>query len=53
MILEAFHEIGVDDIGRVHIPVISLKLSLSVIIGTLIVITFTSLQSTRNRTTGE
>lgn len=47
MILEAFHEIGVDDIGRVHIPVISLKLSLSVIIGTLIVITATSMHSTR------
>ena len=49
MILEAFHEIGVDDIGRFHIPVISLKLSLSVIIGTLIVITATSLHTTRKR----
>lgn len=49
MILEALHDLGVHDLGNFHIPEISLKVSLGVIIATLIVITATSLHSTRKR----
>lgn len=49
MILEAFHEMGVDYISGIHLPVISLRTSLAVIISTLIVITATSLHATREK----
>lgn len=49
MILEAFHEIGVDYISGIHLPVISLRTSLAVIISTLLVITATSLRATREK----
>jgi tellurite resistance protein TerC len=42
MILEALHGIGV------HVPEISLELSLSVIISTLVITAITSLVATRN-----
>jgi tellurite resistance protein TerC len=48
MIMEAFHGIGVDEIAGVHIPEVSLEVSLGVIISSLIITTVASLTATRN-----
>jgi len=47
MIMEAFHGIKIDEIAGVHIPEISLEVSLGVIVATLIVTTVASLTATR------
>ncbi len=47
MIMEAFHGIGVDDIAAVHIPDVSLEISLGVIVATLMITTVASLTATR------
>jgi len=47
MVMEAFHGIGIDDIAGVHIPEISLEVSLGVIVASLIVTTVASLTATR------
>jgi len=47
MIMEAFHGIGIDEIGGLHIPEISLELSLGVIVATLLITTVASLTATR------
>ncbi|NCW71642.1 MAG: TerC family protein [Actinobacteria bacterium] len=47
MIIEAFHGIGIHDIAGVHIPEVSLELSLGVIIGSLAITTVASLTATR------
>ncbi|NDE39252.1 MAG: TerC family protein [Actinobacteria bacterium] len=47
MIMEAFHGIGIHDIAGVHIPEVSLELSLGVIIGSLAITTVASLTATR------
>ena len=47
MIMEAFHGIGIDDIAGVHIPEVSLEVSLGVIIASLIITTVASLTATR------
>ena len=46
MIFEAFHGIGIDAIGGVHVPEVSLGFSLGVIITCLIVTTIASLTAT-------
>ncbi len=48
MIMEAFHGIGIDEIAGVHIPEVSLEVSLGIIVATLIVTTVASLTATRN-----
>jgi tellurite resistance protein TerC len=47
MIMEAFHGIGIDEIAGVHIPEVSLEVSLGVIIASLIITTVASLTATR------
>ena len=47
MIMEAFHGIGIDDIAAIHIPDVSLEISLGVIVATLIITTVASLTATR------
>ena len=47
MILEAFHGIGIDEAFSVHIPEVSLELSLGTIITVLIVTTVASLTASR------
>lgn len=47
MVMEAFHGIDINEIAGVHIPEISLEVSLGVIIATLIVTTIASLTATR------
>jgi len=47
MVMEAFHGIGVDEIAEVHIPEVSLEVSLGVIVATLLVTTVASLTATR------
>jgi tellurite resistance protein TerC len=48
MIMEAFHGIGIDEFAGVHIPEVSLEVSLGVIIASLIITTVASLTATRN-----
>jgi tellurite resistance protein TerC len=48
LIFEAFHGVGVDEILGVHIPEISLAVSLSVIAASLAVTTAVSLSVTRS-----
>ena len=47
MIMEAFHGVGIDEIGGLHIPEISLELSLGVIVASLLITTVASLTATR------
>jgi tellurite resistance protein TerC len=47
MVMEAFHGIGIDDIVGVHIPEVSLEVSLGVIVASLLVTTVASLTATR------
>ena len=47
MIMEAFHGIGIYEIGNVHIPEVSLEFSLGVIIASLLITTVASLTATR------
>ena len=47
MIMEALHGIGIDEISGVHIPEVSLEVSLGVIVASLIVTTVASLTATR------
>jgi len=47
MIMEAFHGIGIDAIGGVHIPEVSLEVSLGVIIASLLITAVASLTATR------
>jgi tellurite resistance protein TerC len=47
MVMEAFHGIGVDEIAEVHIPEVSLEVSLGVIVASLLVTTVASLTATR------
>jgi len=47
MIMEAFHGIGIDEIVGVHIPEVSLEVSLGVIVASLITTTVASLTATR------
>ena len=47
MIMEAFHGIGIDEITGVHIPEVSLEVSLGVIVASLVVTTVASLTATR------
>jgi len=47
MIMEAFHGIGIDEIARVHIPEVSLEVSLGVIVASLVITTVASLTATR------
>ena len=47
MIMEAFHGIGINDIAAIHIPDVSLEISLGVIVATLIITTVASLTATR------
>jgi len=47
MIMEAFHGIGIDEIAGVHIPEISLEVSLGVIVASLAITTVASLTATR------
>jgi len=47
MVMEAFHGIGIDEIAGVHIPEVSLEVSLGVIVATLLVTTVASLTATR------
>jgi tellurite resistance protein TerC len=47
MIMEAFHGIGIDEIAGVHIPEVSLEVSLGVIVASLLVTTVASLTATR------
>ena len=47
MIMEAFHGIGIDDIAAIHIPDVSLEISLGVIVATLMITTVASLTATR------
>jgi tellurite resistance protein TerC len=47
MIMEAFHGIGIDAIGGVHIPEVSLEVSLGVIVASLLITTVASLTATR------
>lgn len=51
MVMEAFHGINIDEIAGVHIPEVSLEVSLGVIVATLIVTTVASLTATRKDTT--
>ncbi|CAB4331625.1 MAG: TerC family protein [Actinobacteria bacterium] len=48
MIMEAFHGIGIDELAGVHIPEVSLEVSLGVIIASLAITTVASLTATRN-----
>jgi tellurite resistance protein TerC len=48
MIMEAFHGIGIDEIAGVHIPEVSLEVSLGVIVASLMITTVASLTATRN-----
>jgi tellurite resistance protein TerC len=47
MIMEAFHGIGVHEIAGVHIPEVSLEVSLGVIVASLLITTVASLTATR------
>jgi tellurite resistance protein TerC len=47
MIMEAFHGIGIHAIGGVHIPEVSLEVSLGVIIASLLITAVASLTATR------
>ncbi len=47
MIFEALHGVGIDAIGPVHVPEVSLEFSLSVIVTLLIITTVASLTATR------
>lgn len=47
MIIEAFHGIGIDEIAGVHIPEVSLEVSLGVIVASLVITTVASLTVTR------
>jgi tellurite resistance protein TerC len=47
MVMEAFHGIGIEDIAGVHIPEVSLEVSLGVIVASLLVTTVASLTATR------
>ncbi|MCX6439390.1 MAG: TerC family protein [Actinobacteria bacterium] len=47
MIMEAFHGIGIDEIAGVHIPEVSLEVSLGVIVASLVITTVASLTVTR------
>jgi len=47
MIMEAFHGIGIDEIAGVHIPEVSLEVSLGVIVASLVITTVASLTATR------
>jgi tellurite resistance protein TerC len=47
MVMEAFHGIGIDEIVGVHIPEVSLEVSLGVIVASLLVTTVASLTATR------
>ena len=47
MVMEAFHGIGIDDIAGVHIPEVSLEVSLGVIVASLFVTNVASLTATR------
>ena len=47
MVMEAFHGIGIDEIAGVHIPEVSLEVSLGVIVASLLVTTVASLTATR------
>ena len=47
MIMEAFHGIGIDEIAGVHIPEVTLEVSLGVIIASLVITTVASLTATR------
>lgn len=47
MIMEAFHSIGIEEIGGLHIPEVSLEFSLGVIIASLLITTVASLTATR------
>jgi tellurite resistance protein TerC len=48
MIMEAFHGIGIDEMAGVHIPEVSLEVSLGVIVASLMITTVASLTATRN-----
>jgi len=47
MIMEAFHGIGIDELAGVHIPEVSLEVSLGVIVASLAITTVASLTATR------
>ena len=47
MIMEAFHGIGIDEIAGLHIPEVSLEVSLGVIVASLVITTVASLTATR------
>jgi len=47
MVMEAFHGIGIDEIAGVHIPEVSLEVSLGVIVASLLITTVASLTATR------
>jgi tellurite resistance protein TerC len=47
MIMEAFHGIGIDEIAGVHIPEVTLEVSLGVIVASLVITTVASLTATR------
>ena len=47
MIMEAFHGIGVHEIAGVHIPEVTLEVSLGVIVASLLITTVASLTATR------
>ena len=47
MIMEAFHGIGIDAIAGIHIPEVSLEVSLGVIVASLMITTVASLTATR------
>jgi tellurite resistance protein TerC len=46
MVMEAFHGIGIDDIAGVHIPEVSLEVSLGIIVASLLLTTVASLTAT-------
>ncbi|MSO42612.1 MAG: TerC family protein [Candidatus Planktophila sp.] len=47
MILEAFHGIGIEEIAGIHIPEVSLEVSLGVIVASLLITTVASLTASR------
>ena len=47
MIMEAFHGVGIDEIGGLQIPEVSLEVSLGVIVASLLVTTVASLTASR------
>ena len=49
LFFEGFHQVGVDEIAGIHVPVISIEASLLTIIGILIVTAVTSLAATRKQ----